>query len=421
MNKLREILILIFLSSFLFEMGIKFFIESLYGFGFFKLSMAAILLTFPLSYRSRLYNNYRLSNIHKILFLLVGYYIFSLLGLLYSDFVYEGFVKVSIPMVWIISVFLVIHAFEFMELKKIKGIFFWAGLLSILVIIFFTYLNFSENYDLVDLYKSTLWVGISPFSDRNVLVEVLLYSILLVYYSYSGRRADLLLLLLLLFVFALGIVVGSRRIFVFEFIVGVVFFATLWLKSRKLFYKYILVLTIFVGTVLGFFGNFGFGMMKFDTLTIERSLSIFAFSDFESGRKAHVQEALDVVEDFEWYNLVFGKGTSGYLSMVNEYPHNFVLSALIEGGILKLFLVVFILIFYIKVFFSVYNRLDQRSVFFIISLFLIFVFARSISYQEIFMDRIFLFLIMSLYMVMRYNGSKVEVFQVPSRNSNSSL
>jgi O-antigen ligase len=92
-------------------------------------------------------------------------------------------------------------------------------------------------------------------------------------------------------------------------------------------------------------------------VNIERSMNLFHNpNEVFSGRTSLWNEACNVFETYSTSELIFGRGTRSYLSEPalisnnlkktgkGSTPHNFFLSALLEGGILKATLIILIVI-----------------------------------------------------------------------------
>ena len=83
--------------------------------------------------------------------------------------------------------------------------------------------------------------------------------------------------------------------------------------------------------------------------------------------------------------MMLGKGTSIYLYFYSgSYPHNFIWSALLEGGIIKLSIILLWIYFYIRGVYAVWHQLSYYGSLFLVGGFLIYLIYAFISSREFF-------------------------------------
>jgi hypothetical protein len=358
-------------SSALFEIGFAYFVKR-FGLSLFRLFgvlflgsslfYAVVVKKGSLSGRSFFQN-------HKVLFLLyILYWLIAWFGVLYSPVAERGLL-ISLRYSWytILAVFTSFVVFDFSANKR-KLLFLLIGVISLLILSYFSSTTLMSGVPVNILAEQAGRFTLAVFSDYNVFTYSLILSICLIFIGTRDAYSNISILKLLLYVafllcvMTVGVASGSRRsIMLYGPIAIMTPFFLLGLRSVRRFAwagifstLIIALLTVCVLSsanpeIIGktFLGNLEERALIDLNKRIARGLGFLTgyHSDI-STRTNRWNEALNIAGEYSLEELVIGRGTRSYFAEPEfirpdgsrDSPHNFLLAALLEGGVIKLFI-----------------------------------------------------------------------------------
>jgi O-antigen ligase len=210
----------------------------------------------------------------------------------------------------------------------------------------------------------------------------------------------------------IAIIVGSRRSIVF-YVPLVVLFSLSFLRARN-FVFIMLVGLVLSASLLAFLYNSDFsGDSKVENVNqrIERALSVFdSDSDTSGTRLTRWHDAIEILSGSDLFQVAFGLGQRSFYAFPEyvredggkDYPHNFILTAFFEGGIIKVLLVFFLIFIY---YFLAFKLPRPFSVYFCVFMGL-WILTALISGEEFFMSKqIYIpFVLLALFSLCRRDG-----------------
>lgn len=338
----------------LFEQGLSYF-SSEYGITLSSISSFIIIIV------SLIYFNKNIFRFPFFLFLIVIiiYWTYSLFNCLYSNSMYDGIYSVIQGFYYIlltVSLYILIN----LSKQKITTIIRFSGISSFLILLYFT---FYQQYT-GKLIRSPDFVGkfsFSPFEDYNMFILMLFFSVLFTFYDKKVNLKSLFLFLsMVLITITLAFLVGSRRsIVLYTPIVLLYLFKNI---SRTKLFISVLIIPVFFILLISTLNKVNINDKNYKSLEtyINRSLSFF--TDTSSATDSRTERWSHVTNKFENSNLMFfvtGFGQRSFFHDRNfirsdgskDNPHNFLLTALYEGGLPKVFIIcvlLFILLIYLN-------------------------------------------------------------------------
>ncbi len=436
-------------SSAIFELGLVYFSERLGAslfilFGLLLLISGTLFLLTKRRVAGRSFFKY-----HQLLIILyLVYWIMSWAGVLYSpagDFA----LFVTIIYLWYtaLTIMTMMILFEFSLVER-KRLFFWIGVSSFLIMIFFSaYPFFTDRF----LNSTAKLYSFSPFHDQNGFVYSLILSVTLIFlstkdgYVEASFRKLVFYCVLIFLIMAVGFLSNSlRSILLYGPVALLVPLVLLITRSGQRFMKIInimlpvavvimiiwpwnspekIVNSIFAGRVSD---------AALQRITTRTSWSVDLFtgqSDRDvAERFTRWNSAWNVTKRFSLTELVIGRGTRSYLAEPEfvradgseDSPHNFLLAALLEGGILKLFIIVsFIIVWFGHLLQRWLRKEDFWLLNFLFVTTLIWVISVFISGKEFFNTKQFL-LIFVVYAAFWDQPSNIDV-SIRSLQTNTNI
>jgi len=359
-------------SSAIFEIGFTYFIEKL-GFSLFRL-FGALLICSSVFYilvirKGKLPGRLFFRNHKVLIFLYIAYWLIAWFGILYSSNADIGLL-ISLQYFWytLLALLTIFVLFDF-SVEKRMLLFFLTGLLSLLIMSYFSTTAFISGVPVSVLAEQKGRFSLSLFHDYNVFTYSLLLGILLIFiyaknnYSNVSVQKLFFYVALIVGVMILGVTSGSRRTIMIYCPVAVITpFFLLGLRSLGRFVKSIVFsATIFIlltisalywinpeavtDTTLERLGSRGYvDIVK----RINRGLGFITGYYDDTARIIRWERAWHLAGEYSLGELLIGRGTRSYFAEPDfirpdgsrDSPHNFLLSALLEGGVLKLFVLV---------------------------------------------------------------------------------
>lgn len=281
----------------------------------------------------------------------------------------------------------------------------YSGGISITILFFFT---LYQAY-IGELIRPEGFVGkftISPFHDYNMYILMLSFSLIMLFFDLNTTRTKIFLFYLFIFIlFVIAIFVGSRRSIVL-YLPMLLLFSLSFHKSKNFLKFSFLALLLFSSTVYLIIDIDLTGDVKIQNIQdrVDRGLSVFDRDSETTGtRVERWKSAVDIMHEKNSYNLFIGLGQRSFYSYPEyirpdggkDYPHNFVLTALFEGGVLKLISLLMILFVLFILSFSLHKKIRW----FFISFILLWLITVSISGEEFFMSKqiYLLFALLAVY------------------------
>lgn len=360
-------------SSAIFEIGLPFFVDRL-GFSLFMLFgvlfLGSGLFFIMVVKRGKLPGRLFFQN-HKLLLLLYTlYWLIAWFGVLYSPDAARGLLA-TVQYTWytVLALLTVLVLFHF-SVEERSALFLLIGLSSFLILLYFSAVALKMGVPVSRLAGEEGKFSLSVFRDYNVFTYSLMLSVLLVFLSTKDtyRRVSIaklfLYMALMLYVTVLGVISGSRRSStLYGPIAALTPFLLLWTRSLRRFVR-ATVLSVVVVAMLAVIALNLFSLESAPE-TIFTNLDDWALTDLNkrvsrglgfltgsysdmSTRTTRWEAAWGIAGGYSVAELLIGRGTRSYLATPEftrpdggtDSPHNFLLAALLEGGILKLFVVV---------------------------------------------------------------------------------
>jgi len=376
------------------EEGYNFFVQHIHTTLFLLISIFNFIIFLFLLFKKKFILNFTIIE-KNFIFIYLLYIFVSLGGVLYSPTYELGFVKELKHIYWLSLMIVTLIYYKYISYDEFIKFLQLIGTFSLFFLLFMTIFKFMNNYSFLSLLSGKTWFDISLFSDRNVFIEVLLYSFLFLVFKDLSIKKNLFFIYslgLLFLILIIGILTGSRRVFV-EVFLFIFFIFTFYKNSRYKFYLFLLIGIFLVGMNIKKL-DINISDYMNQSSSIGRSLSLITGDKSKTSNLRTIEReiAFNTINSFNIYQILFGYGTSSYFYFYkNDYPHNFVLSVLIEGGILKFFILSVYLFYVIFNYVKYRNYLYNYEKFLIISLFFIYLLTRSISNQEFINSKLLLF------------------------------
>ncbi|MFZ5919280.1 MAG: O-antigen ligase family protein [Chloroflexota bacterium] len=402
-------------SSALFESGLTFFAQRM-GITVFRLSGGLFLASAVLLFLGKARPvGLTFFKRHTLLLLLYAcYWLIAWVGALYSPATGVAWVAVT-EQVWyaaltVVSI-LVLNLFSLSERRHILAL---AGLAALLVLAYFSAIILITGIDPVARSQ----FGISAFRDYNVFSRSLLFGALLLFlakdtFAHVSTVRFLAYAGLIALITTVAVFSGSRRAIAAysPIAVGVPLILLLARSPRR----FLCVLACGVMLALA-----GWGLFEADVIhrqaiveALEARLGKTAVEQldnrierglgFVTGERADIdsrlwrwQAAWRILNNYPWQKLGVGGGTRSFeqeASLEYTYPHNFLLSAMLEGGILKLgVLLLFIAVWTRQVLLGAFRQSFWLANFLLVAS-AVWLVTVSISTEEFFSSRQFLLIL----------------------------
>jgi hypothetical protein len=393
-----QILLILTWSSALFELGLPFFVEHL-GISIFMLSAFTLLvivgfwLLLGVKIKNCTFSSGLLNSQH---WFIVGYAITYTITVIWSSSFLEG-VREAAELWWYILLYIVsLIALNWISGDDRKKIFVYVGWVALSVLTFlaaYRYFSFSDN-SIDSKFR------LSPFRDYNIFMQAFFVATSSIFLYIRGRYPKFLhiflFFLLGIFSIMLGIASGSRRVLVLYgpvFLLAPVILS--FLRSKKSMRQVALAMIVLFCTIW-------VGSLKFETIDddnfevllpkIDRALGFITGSYSDDNRLERWEDAISMYNELPVFKSFYGVGARGYYSdsrFVREdgrhdSPHNFILTALLEGGVMLLLVLTLVLLIISVNFISIVRRADFWPAIFLIINGIIWVLSVSISAQGFF-------------------------------------
>lgn len=407
-------------STLIFEIGLSFFIEKL-GYSLFNIFVSLLILLFiwgVLTYKITIevkYNQYI-----KILFILYAlYWGFSLIGVIYSSEISVGFMDVLQYIYYSFILFVTIVFFNNLDFKYFKKMLQIVGIISLLVLCFFTYYSLSSGVAINSLNERNRF-SISPFDDYNVFVYSMLLALGLIFINKKLSTKTLMLYLILcIIIIIIGVISGSRRaLILYGPITLIVPCILILLKNNIRMYLKAIFPILFIVTIIyvvitnlniykiGEYFQLNQQAMYDLQQKFERGIGFYTgyYSD-TSSRTDRWDKAVEIIENSNMVELVIGKGTRSFFSESvfirqnggKDSPHNFILSSFIEGGIIKVSLIFLFIISFFYLIIKQVKRGEFWTMVFILGSFFAWLITTLISGLEFFYSKQFILILLVVY------------------------
>jgi len=352
-------------SSALFEGGLNFFVERM-GITVFRLSGILFLTSSSLFLlgKAKLFGYSFLKNHRLLLLLYAGYWLIAGAGVLYSPVAEFGlFAVVEYCWYTALALLTILILYHF-SIEQRKLLFLLIGLFSLLILTWFSRSIVTTGVDPVAREK----FSISVFRDYNVFTRSLILSGLLILlgtkdtYSSVPKVKLFSYIALILLVIGMGVLAGSRRSVA---LYGPIAMFTpsflLWIRSRRRFIRAVVsatVISTLMVVVLGgninqevisgtVYSNLDEAALQRANKRMDRVLRFFTGEARIDSRLWRWEAAWDIAGEYSSSEILVGRGTRSFYNeskLSHTYPHNFLLSALLEGGVLKLLVLVALIV-----------------------------------------------------------------------------
>lgn len=354
-------------SASLFETGLQYFMERI-GISLHMIAGALLLLLFSFSMvlRASRFKREALARRHRLaITAYVGYWVLAWFGVLYTPVAtFDAGFKACLQYSWYTVLALAsIMIMRQMNNKQRRDTARAIGIVSLLVLTGFSAIAIRTGVTTSAILREAGGFSIGAFKDYNVFTFALLLSAMLAWIERSENRSlpsklsMLWYVAMVLFAVGLGVLSGSRRSLIAygPLALGVPL-VLLFVRSRRRFLSAGLLL---VAVTIGGLGGVASGivpvpkqLVRVDDRVaaatekrIKRSMGFVTGEYDERGsRLRRWRDARDIVAQYSATELVIGRGPRSYLATAQftrpdgspDTPHNFVLAALMEGGILSL-------------------------------------------------------------------------------------
>lgn len=405
-------------SSSLFEVGLGFFIERLgvslfvlFGvllFGGFAMYLAAGGSTYGV----------RFYRAHSLPLLLYGlYWLVSWAGVLYSGDLHSGLLATAQYTWYTALAFATISLWGLYSIRQRTMIVTAIGLVSLAVLLGFSLYPIVTGGFRVSSAQTERFT-VSVFRDYNVFTLSLLFSAAVLLMGWKAeqrlpRLADTSVYIgLVVLCVLLGILAGSRRSIVLYGPVAlfVPMFALLRTRWRRLL-LFLPLLALLLVPVVALVRNpelitrIQAPGLDDSAVTVTLNRMQRALQLFESGaldtstRTLRWEEAVSIAQEYGPLEVLVGRGTRAFYAEPEfirwgggkDHPHNFALAALLEGGVIKLALILaFLFAWYRTIWRVSRSHLSFWFVNFVLSANLIYLISVTISSEEFFGSRHFL-------------------------------
>lgn len=426
-KRIVNILIIGVWSSLIFEIGLSYFIDK-FGVTLFNMLTVLLILFFVFGVLTkRLSLIIEINKIIKIIFIVYAFYwLFSTIGLLYTPEKSVAFKEVLQYIEYTLILLITVIFFNNISydhmVRTLKSI----GWVSLTVLISLTVFTLSTGVALNSLSEKNRF-SISPFDDYNVFVYSLILSSLLIFLDKNSNIREVLKYTsIMLLIILIGVMAGSRRTITLYGPISLMLpVLMLWINKEYMkVFKVILPLSLFM--IIGFnvitnvnittISNF-FKLPMQATLDIEqrldRGLSFIEEADIDSTTRTNRwEDSMNLISNYDIKELVIGRGTRSYFAEDEfirsgggkDSPHNFLLSAFIEGGIIKtLLILLFITLFTFNIIFVLKKRKFWTSVFLIVA-FSTWILTTLISGLEFFYSKQFILIFLVNYFAYMERG-----------------
>lgn len=259
-------------------------------------------------------------------------------------------------------------------------------------------------------YGGDGWGGtsISLFRDYNVYSQVLFLSFTAMFVG-SGVKGNLqgivLYIFIILFVIIVGVASGSRRALMLYGPLAVIFpfFLSLLRSNVRFALKFFLsaLVCVSLAIVISTAGVIS-SLTPAEASRAERATGFITGAYNENNRINRWENSIELYGEGSMVEMIFGQGVRSYLQDERfirqngdaDSPHNFLLSALIEGGVVQvMLLIVFGLLMAIKLY-SIAKRYEFWLANFVLVNFFIWVVGVTISFQGFFDGKVVFFILL---------------------------
>jgi hypothetical protein len=411
-------LITVLWSSSLYEIGLPpYFVEKM-GITIFRSFGLLFLISSSLFFlgKANLFG-YTFFRSHRLLLLLYGgYWLIAWAGTLYSPVPERGLSEVLAYFWYTTLALLTIFVLYYFPIKQRKLLFLLIGASTGLVLICFSAINLATG---INPEVEPGKFQIAAFSDYNVFTYSLILSILLIFLStgdtYSNESPVKLFsyIVLLLLVSAIAALSGSRRsVTLYVPVAMFVPLLLLWLRSLRRFISTFVGLTLLSALIVSILGanlinreiinstiysNLDQANLRYANLNLTRGLG------FLTGEYTLIDNRLELWEsswhiasEYTLLKLLVGAGTRSFFNDpelgIQKYPHNFILSALLEGGIFKLLVLMAFIVVWVRHLLQASRRSSFWLANFLLVSNLIWLLSGLISNEEFFGTKQFLLL-----------------------------
>lgn len=378
------------------------------------ISFATYLFLYKCKSNRKLYIKYN-NRILNIFIMLVLYILFDLIGIVYSPITDISFFRYSL--IFSMLVFLLIVYIIFDTKKDIKLIFFTIGISSLTICI-----ATLINYFILNGVSTSYRGGITMVPDYNVYtsqiiigISFLLISIVRLQNSIAKNTAYLFISIISITTLILS---GSRRGIIFLVIISITliydYFFNVRKKSNilsKLNVKKIIVIIIgvfLIGSLITF--TYYFVSNQNNDLIISNKYKTILSEKLFTSRLVRWTFTLNEFKEFSISSKLIGKGTGydkfiffnkyGASTLGSDYPHNMLLTDLLNGGIVKVSILVLLWVQILKILLTQYKIKDKMFFMNLIIMCIIIGFNNFISYGGIIYNKpfwIFLGLLLLVY------------------------
>jgi len=418
------ILLMITWAAALFELGLSYFVERI-GVSIFMIS-AMLLIAFVCSLLlvGKNFGYYFSFYIYGSSFywFLLAYIIYYSITILWSPAYHDG-IKAAAELLWYMTVFsFSIIALAWIPSKNLNNLFKCIGVIALIIMVFASAIRYfgTTTSFLESKYQ------LSPFRDYNIFSQAMIVSVTIFFLNLNEwlpklRHLFFYYILCLLVIF-IGSASGSRRVLVLYgpvllFTPVAITFLRKKTYSITIFSMTLLICFTIITSLISVKNTKEEGRLNKIAPRIERSMGFFSGSYNRDNRFDRWKNAFSLYNATDPIKKIFGTGARGYYNDErfirkdgrHDSPHNFVLTALLEGGVvIILLLFILITIFSKNIIFSVFGYNFWVANFIIVNG-LIWIFSISIS-GEGFFDNKIIFLILLVMIVFIRNKYKTDIF-----------
>jgi len=312
-----------------------------------------------------LLNNYKLkkniNNKFVILILLIIIYIFlSFIGCLYSSEKYQSVKEMIILSYYLFALLISIFSVNLINENKKNQILKNIGIISYSILILMVILQFFN----IAIFNELIIVNnvkyFSPFSDYNIFIYSFLISICLILSNIQNNKYYFIFYFLNFLIAVIFVFLSGSRRSIFYLLIYLFFFSKfITIKKLKLL-VYLLIISIIIFMILFYFCDIEIDAglnNNYNNIYISKINRIISFlfgeSKISGERVYRWIKSINIIRRFDFSQSIMGLGTRSYYTLPEfirpnggrDYPHNFILSAFIEGGISKTVLVLIIALY----------------------------------------------------------------------------
>lgn len=407
-------------SAAIFELGFSFFLDKL---GSTVFILSAILLTTYVFYHlligkkiGRLVTGSGLAQ--NIQWFVGAYSAYYTLTTIWTPMIFDG-AKAAATLIWYLTVYTIsLIAISWVSPKKRINLFVYIGVIAFIILIIVTAYRFFGFTD--DFVQSKY--RLSAFRDYNVFTQAMMIAIGLIFLNIHGRelrsRHIFAYFTLGILSVCLGAGSGSRRALILYgpiFLMSPIILAFLrGKKSSQSAAMFLIAILIIISCALpslrSFDSSYDFSNINSRT---KRALGFFTGDYEDDNRIERWEKALTIYSDISYLENLFGIGARGYLNDPcfirsdgrRDTPHNFYLAAMLEGGLIQVFLLSIVLITISLSFYSVLSIANFWVATFLLANGIIWTVSISIS-GESFFDNKLVYLILLILATCSYSDEE---------------